>query len=54
MVETRNDDGSDEVLVLLNKVSSQDIAGFRDRLKDIPAIREVELIRRGAANSGAT
>jgi putative Mg2+ transporter-C (MgtC) family protein len=52
VVEGRNDDGSDEVLVLLNKVSSQDIAGFKDRLKDVPAIRDVELIRRSSASSG--
>ena len=49
VVEARNDD-SDEVLVLLNKVSSQDIAGFKDRLKDVPTIRDVEMIRRGSAS----
>lgn len=54
VVETRNGDGTDELLVLLNKVSSQDIAGFRDRLKDVAAIRDVELVRRGSANSAAT
>ncbi|MBN8967417.1 MAG: MgtC/SapB family protein [Rhizobiales bacterium] len=51
VVDARNDD-SDEVLVLLNKVSSQDIAGFKDRLKDVPAIRSVERIRRGSESGG--
>ncbi|MBE0703498.1 MAG: MgtC/SapB family protein, partial [Afipia sp.] len=40
---------------LLNKVSSQDIADFKNRLNEVPAIRRVDLISRSAAdNSSAT
>lgn len=51
LVETRNDDGSDRLTVLLNKVSSHDIADFRSRLNDMPAIRQVEQIKRSAEAS---
>ncbi|HEY0220018.1 MAG TPA: MgtC/SapB family protein [Afipia sp.] len=51
VVERRNDDGSEDVLVLLNKVSSQDIAAFKDRLNDLSAVRTVELVKRGADSS---
>src|SRR3569623_1199381 len=56
VVESRSDDdGSDEILVLLNKVSSQDIADFKNRLGEVPTVRHVDLIRRSAAdNSSAT
>jgi len=51
VVESRNgDEGNDEILVLLNKVSSQDIADFKNRLNDIPAIRRVDLISRSASD----
>lgn len=56
VVENRSgDEGNDEILVLLNKVSSQDIADFKNRLNEVPAIRQVDLISRSAAdNSSAT
>jgi putative Mg2+ transporter-C (MgtC) family protein len=56
VVENRSgDEGNDEILVLLNKVSSQDIADFKNRLNEVPAIRRVDLISRSAAdNSSAT
>lgn len=56
VVENRGgDEGNDEILVLLNKVSSQDIADFKNRLNEVPAIRRVDLISRSAAdNSSAT
>jgi len=46
VVEARNDDGSDRLTVLLSKVSSHDIAEFRTRLNELPAVRQVEQIRR--------
>lgn len=56
VVENRSgDEGNDEILVLLSKVSSQDIADFKNRLNEVPAIRRVDLISRSAAdNSSAT
>ena len=56
VVENRSgDEGNDEILVLLNKVSSQDIADFKNRLNDVPSIRRVDLISRSATdNSSAT
>ncbi|CAM5423372.1 Protein MgtC OS=Afipia felis OX=1035 GN=sapB_3 PE=3 SV=1 [Afipia felis] len=56
LVENRSDgEGNDEILVLLNKVSSQDIADFKNRLGEVSTIRRVELISRSASdNSSAT
>jgi len=49
------DDGNDEILVLLNKVSSHDIADFKTRLAEVPTIRRVDLLSRTAAdNASAT
>ncbi len=50
VVEKRNEDGSEELLVLLNKVSSQDIAAFRVKLNDLTAVRAVDMVKRGADN----
>jgi putative Mg2+ transporter-C (MgtC) family protein len=56
VVENRSgDEGNDVILVLLNKVSSQDIADFKNRLAEVPTIRRVDLLSRSAAdNSSAT
>jgi putative Mg2+ transporter-C (MgtC) family protein len=56
VVENRSgDEGNDEILVLLNKVSSQDIADFKARLAEVPTIRRVDLLSRSSAdNSSAT
>lgn len=55
VVENRSgDEGNDEILVLLNKVSSQDIADFRNRLSEVPTIRQVDLISRSAADNSST
>ncbi len=48
VVEKRNEDGSEDLLVLLNKVSSQDIAAFKVKLNDLTTVRSVELVKRGA------
>ncbi|MBX9711338.1 MAG: MgtC/SapB family protein [Xanthobacteraceae bacterium] len=47
VVERRNEDGSEDLLVLLNKVSSQDIADFKVKLNELSAIRTVDLVKRG-------
>jgi putative Mg2+ transporter-C (MgtC) family protein len=54
VVETRNEDGSDDVLVLLNKVSSHDIASFKTKLNDTPAVRQVEVVRRVAVETNSS
>jgi putative Mg2+ transporter-C (MgtC) family protein len=56
VVENRSgDEGNDEILVLLSKVSSQDIADFKNRLAEVPTIRRVDLLSRSSAdNSSAT
>lgn len=46
LVESRNQEGSDELLVLLSKVSSQDIAGYPEKLKELDGVREVRIIKR--------
>jgi putative Mg2+ transporter-C (MgtC) family protein len=51
VVERRNDDGSEDLLVSLNKVSSQDIAAFRTRLNDLGAVRSINLVNRSANDS---
>ncbi|RTL51292.1 MAG: MgtC/SapB family protein [Bradyrhizobiaceae bacterium] len=48
VIENRNEDGTEDILVLLTKVSSQDIAGFRGKLNDLTAVRTVDLLRRSA------
>lgn len=52
VVVRRNEDGSEDLLVHLTKVSSQDIAGFRSKLNDLAAVRSVDFIKRGT-NGGA-
>jgi putative Mg2+ transporter-C (MgtC) family protein len=51
VVERRNEDGSEDLLVSLNKVSSQDIAAFRTKLSDLGAVRSINLVKRSANDS---
>jgi len=54
VVENRGDDeGNDEILVLLSKVSSQDIADFKNKLNEVPVIRRVDLISRSATDNSS-
>ena len=46
LVEDRNPEGSDNLLVLLSKVSSQDIATYPEKLKELDGVREVSIVRR--------
>ena len=52
LVESRNVDGSDELVVLLSKVSSQDIATFPEKLKELDGVREVTIVRKGNERTG--
>src|SRR6202142_1230102 len=46
LVESRNPNGIDDLVVLLSKVSSQDIATFPEKLKELDGVREVTIVRR--------
>ena len=46
IVENRNPQGTDDLLVLLSKVSSQDIASYPEKLKELDGVRQVSIIRR--------
>jgi putative Mg2+ transporter-C (MgtC) family protein len=45
IVENRGNQGSDELLVLLNKVSSQDIASFSRRLNELDGVKSVTVLK---------
>jgi putative Mg2+ transporter-C (MgtC) family protein len=51
-VERRNPDGTDELVILLSKVSSQDIASYPEKLKELDGVREVAIIKK-ARDQGA-
>ena len=46
LVESRNPDGSDHLVILLSKVSSQDIATYPEKLKELDGVREVTIVKR--------
>jgi putative Mg2+ transporter-C (MgtC) family protein len=46
LVESRNPQGVDDLVVLLSKVSSQDIATFAQKLKELDGVREVTVVRK--------
>jgi putative Mg2+ transporter-C (MgtC) family protein len=46
LVENRNQNGTDELSILLSKVSSQDIASYPDKLKELDGVRSVTVVRR--------
>jgi putative Mg2+ transporter-C (MgtC) family protein len=45
LVETRGTQGTDDLLVLINKVSSQDIASFSNRLNELDGVRSVTVVK---------
>jgi putative Mg2+ transporter-C (MgtC) family protein len=47
LVENRGNEGSDDLLVLLNKVSSQDIASFSGKLSELDGVKSVTVLKRG-------
>jgi putative Mg2+ transporter-C (MgtC) family protein len=48
LVESRNPQGIDDLVVLLSKVSSQDIATFPEKLKELDGVREVTVSRKAS------
>jgi putative Mg2+ transporter-C (MgtC) family protein len=46
LVETRNPQGTDDLLILLSKVSAQDIATFPQKLKELDGVREVTIMKK--------
>lgn len=46
LVENRNQNGTDELSILLSKVSSQDIASYPEKLKELDGVRAVTVVRR--------
>src|SRR6201999_718317 len=46
LVENRNPQGIDDLVVLLAKVSAQDIATFPEKLKELDGVREVTVARK--------
>src|ERR1700722_10122976 len=51
IVENRGNQGADDLLVLLNKVSSQDIGGFSRRLNELDGVKSVTILRNGKNGS---
>jgi putative Mg2+ transporter-C (MgtC) family protein len=52
LVESRNPDGTDVLVILLAKVSSQDIATYPEKLKELDGVRQVTIMKR-AKDQGA-
>jgi putative Mg2+ transporter-C (MgtC) family protein len=46
LVENRNQQGTDDLSVLLSKVSSHDIATYPEKLKELDGVRAVSVVRR--------
>jgi putative Mg2+ transporter-C (MgtC) family protein len=46
LVESRNPEGTDDLVILLSKVSSQDIATFPAKLKELDGVRQVTIMKR--------
>jgi putative Mg2+ transporter-C (MgtC) family protein len=47
LVENRGNEGADDLLVLLNKVSSQDIASFSGMLNELDGVKSVTILKKG-------
>jgi putative Mg2+ transporter-C (MgtC) family protein len=45
LVESRNPEGTDQLVIFLNKVSSHDIATFPQKLKELDGVREVRILK---------
>src|SRR5580692_5026486 len=45
LVENRDQQGSDELLVLISKVSSQDIASFSNKLNELDGVKSVTVVK---------
>jgi putative Mg2+ transporter-C (MgtC) family protein len=51
LVESRNQGGTDDLIILLSKVSSQDIATYPEKLKELDGVREVTIMKRARDQS---
>jgi putative Mg2+ transporter-C (MgtC) family protein len=51
LVQDRNPEGSDDLAILLSKVSSHDIATYPDKLKELDGVREVRIVKRSKDQS---
>jgi putative Mg2+ transporter-C (MgtC) family protein len=45
LVQTRDTQGSDDLLVLISKVSSQDIASFSNKLNELDGVKSVTVVK---------
>jgi putative Mg2+ transporter-C (MgtC) family protein len=50
LVESRNPEGTDDLMILLSKVSAQDIASYPEKLKELDGVREVTIVKRPKDN----
>jgi len=50
LVENRGTQGTDDLLVLLNKVSSQDIASFSGKLNELDGVKSVTILKNGKSD----
>jgi len=46
LVERRNSEGTDDLVVVLSKVSSRDMAGYPEKLKELDGVRQVTVIKK--------
>ena len=46
LVERRNSEGTDDLVVVLSKVSSRDIAGYPEKLKELDGVRQVTVTKK--------
>jgi putative Mg2+ transporter-C (MgtC) family protein len=52
LVESRDPQGTDQLSILLSKVSSQDIASYPSKLQELDGVNRVSIVKR-ASNNGA-
>ncbi|WP_371420742.1 MgtC/SapB family protein [Tardiphaga sp.] len=52
LVESRDPQGTDQLSILLSKVSSQDIASYPSKLQELDGVNRVNIVKR-ASNNGA-
>jgi putative Mg2+ transporter-C (MgtC) family protein len=53
-VENRNPQGIDDLVILVSKVSSQDIATFPERLKELDGVRDVTIMKNPGITANLT
>jgi putative Mg2+ transporter-C (MgtC) family protein len=54
LVENRDQNGTDQLSILLSKVSSQDIAAYPEKLKELDGVRQVKVMRRAKDQPGTS